>query len=438
MTPRKLLADSVLIGLPVLISRAIGLFMLPVYTRAFSPADLGFVETLVVLLAFFQIFSTLEAGQALARFLPESKARHRQGELISATLGIFVVGAAIVLGFSAFFAPLVLELFGIPPQYTAFLPYVALYLVAAQIFYFSQLQFIYRFEAKKSALVNFTASLLIAATCLALFLGEALTVKSFLLAQSVGYLCGMLLSMAFLYIQGIRLTLPSTVECSALLKYSWPLLVSSTAVILASSFDKVLISKLIGLNELGYYSVATRLAAIASIAFQVLGNVITPYLFSPDSEANARKTLSHIFGATSVGTLALTMFLTLFPDDIARLIASESYAGSAHYLAPAFLIAITANLYRFFPDMDIFKRTRAIAAINILACGAGGGIAFATVDHLGAFGIILGRFASAFGMSMLYCYFSCTMKQHLYTPSTLIAMAVFPISYLLWWVATSP
>lgn len=97
---KQLGKDSVVYGLGGIIAKSIGFFLLPVYTRIFTPADYGTIEMLVVLNSFFGsiLVMGMDSAQSFYFFEQKKNGEEAQAKVISAILQWRLTwGAGIVL-----------------------------------------------------------------------------------------------------------------------------------------------------------------------------------------------------------------------------------------------------------------------------------------------------------------------------------------------------
>ena len=73
---RQFARDTLIYGASSVLSRGIGLLLLPLYTRVLTPAEYGTVDYLQVVRSFLALTLALEIVQALVRFLPEAESDH--------------------------------------------------------------------------------------------------------------------------------------------------------------------------------------------------------------------------------------------------------------------------------------------------------------------------------------------------------------------------
>ncbi len=110
---KQLLKDSFVYGLSNVVSRGIALFLLPLYTRVFSPTDYGIIDILNIVATLVNLTVALEISQGVARYYADSGSESDRVTYVSTALwfsmfmyGLFVVAA---LWFSEPLSHLVLD-----------------------------------------------------------------------------------------------------------------------------------------------------------------------------------------------------------------------------------------------------------------------------------------------------------------------------------------
>src|ERR1700746_3211778 len=100
--------DSVVYGLGAILAKGIAFFLLPVYTRIFSPADYGAIELLTVIAAFLSalLVMGMDSAQSFYFFEQKDQGAPAQARLVGAILQWRLVWGAAVVIFATAAAPL--------------------------------------------------------------------------------------------------------------------------------------------------------------------------------------------------------------------------------------------------------------------------------------------------------------------------------------------
>ena len=91
--------DSAIYVVPTVLSRGLGLILLPVYTRFLTPDVYGALELLMLLYVLLNLTLPLEITQSVARFLADSNELEDKQKIVSAG---FWFTCAVFLGVAIF------------------------------------------------------------------------------------------------------------------------------------------------------------------------------------------------------------------------------------------------------------------------------------------------------------------------------------------------
>jgi len=69
---KRFLRDSVVYSLSTFISRGISFFLIPIYTRVFSPEDYGIIDIMAIFASIIHLTVALEISQSVARFFADA------------------------------------------------------------------------------------------------------------------------------------------------------------------------------------------------------------------------------------------------------------------------------------------------------------------------------------------------------------------------------
>lgn len=403
----RFIKDAVIYALPMFLAKAIGLILLPIYTRQLGPTDFGFVEFVAATSAILLIVLPLEINQAVARLLPESDDQTRQKKIISSVLWftLFVVGVFGVVVFLFRFQ--LLEVVNLPSSYSQ---YVALgcsnFLITA-IVNLLQIQFRFTSQAKASVAINMAVVLANLGLVLYFSAAARLGIEEYFVSQIVSGLVGITLGLVILVRKyGLLYRAIDVPILRELLGFSLPIVLSSIGVTLSGSVDRLMIGGYAGLTDLGYYGAAARFAAMVGLGFYVISTAMTPIVYREHEKTETKKLIGRVFQITVYSSLALLLVTALYSESIIVLLAGEKFSKASEYVFYLMLSAVLANLYIFFLGMDIAKNTRLLSKINLSAgvLGTIGCVIF--VPLIGIWGAIASTLVANTVRLTAYVYFS--------------------------------
>lgn len=386
---RRFAKDATIYALPMFLARAIGLILLPIYTRQLGPMDFGFVEFVAAASAILLLVLPLEINQAVARLLPESEVQSRQKKILSSALLFTAFAFSIFGGLIYLFRFQLLGIVNLPSQYAQYAALVCTHFLVLAIVNLLQVQFRFTSQAKSSVAINM--AVVFTNLCLVLYFSaiDRLGIEQYFLSQIVAGLTGV--SIGLLLLTRKYGSLYGAIDfpiLRELFKFSLPIVLSSVGVVLSSTVDRLLVGGYVGLTELGYYGVAARFAAIVGLGFYVISTAMTPIVYREHAKDETKLLIVRIFKATSYSSLILLLATVVFSEQIVVLVAGEKFSQGAQYIFYLMLSAILANLYIFFLGMDIDKKTKLLSKINLASgmLGAIGSVLF--VPLIGIWGAI--------------------------------------------------
>jgi O-antigen/teichoic acid export membrane protein len=393
--------DTVVYVIPTLITRAIGLFLLPIYTRYLAPADYGVVEILTLLYTLLNLILPLEVSQAVARFSADIKKPDDKSRYLS-TAFWFTAFVFLIFVVCAFSWPESLEaVLGIinSPQ---LLPLASLAMLANALLYLVLNQLRWNLQAAAYSWVSISFSITIAAVSIILIAVFHLGVLGFVWGQ----LTASLLALG----AGLRLLWrPSPVRLQfdvdnfrEMVAFSAPLVLSSIAIYATLYADRWMLSMLMGVDAVGVYSVAYRIASIVALLVTGYQLALTPLVYSHYKEPQTPANIRRIFQYFLFGALMMITLIGAFAKEVVAILAGLEFVGAA-YVAPwVALSVVLANLYVFAPGLFLAKKTKQIALLNLLAAAANIGTAAFLIPLIGLFGAAL---AALFGSAVMAILF---------------------------------
>lgn len=404
---RRFAKDAVIYAIPMFLAKAVGLMLLPIYARQLAPADFGFVEYVAAFSSILLVVLPLEINQAVARLLPESDDRDRQLTILSSTLWFTVLvfgvfGGVIFLGRFQ-----LLEALNLSLDYAQYAALVCAGLFISAIINLLQVHFRFTDQAKSSVAVNMAVVFTNLGLALHFSFTARLGIDEYFISQAVGGITGVGLGFWILIKKHGRFYFYIDLGIiRKLLRFSFPIMLSSIGVVLSGSVDRLIIGSLEGLTDLGNYGVAMRFATIFSLGFFAVNSAIAPIVYSTHEKVETKRLIATVFQFTIYVSMAILILITFQAELIMNLIAGEQFIGAANYMFFLMLSALISSLYVFFLGMDIAKNTKLLSYIN-LSAGALGTIGCVTlIPIIGIWGAITSTLVAGLVRLFAYVYFS--------------------------------
>jgi O-antigen/teichoic acid export membrane protein len=337
---KQLAGQSAVYGLGGIVSRLIAVFLLPVYTRYLTPADLGAVGVVVALTAVLVTILRGGISSAFFRFYFDSK-EPSQRRTVLRTAFWFTMGAAtlgLVLGLV--FAPQLSDLLGLDDPTLVRAAFVGLW---AQMNY-EQLTALFRVEQRPWAFLG--ASLA----------NIAITVAATLLFVvrldwgATGVVAGNFTGTLLVYVAlvgyrreqlGLELDRPLLRRMQ---RFGLPLVPSALALIAVNFSDRFFLVHLSSLSEVGLYEIGARIASAMVLLLTAFRTAWPAFAYSIEDEAEAKRTYAFVLTYLVVAATWLAVALGLLAPWLVRLLATPEFYAGERVVAPlAFASAIFAG-----------------------------------------------------------------------------------------------
>ena len=150
-----------------------------------------------------------------------------------------------------------------------------------------------------------------------------------------------------------------------MLLFSLPFVPSTLGVLATQYIDRLAISDLMSLSDVGIYSVASRIALLVTLAMLGVQSALSPLIYSRFKEPETPGQIATIFRVTLVGGLMLYLLIGFNARHLVVLFSSPAFLNAAAVLPLLALAAFMRVAYIFTPGLDIAKRTGLIAVLNI-------------------------------------------------------------------------
>ena len=374
--------DALIYAATTVLARGTAFLLVPILARALDPADLGVVELAAVSMTFVNILISLEIGQALARYVPDT-ANAGQTRSIASTALWFVIGSYAIAGLASVVVLSVID----PATLTGTTGSLVLATASVGIFLLmqGQLRWELRPHAYAATAIVYAGTTLLA-TGLLILLGAGLA--GVFLGQAIG--AGVGIALVVLSRPAFGWTF-SMSWLSRLLAFSLPLVPATIATLGALFVDRFVIGAARSLEDVAIFSVGYRIAAAVGIVISAVQLALTPLIYAGYRRAEAPAEIASAALLVSGGALSLWVIVSLLAPEIVGVIGTQTYAESATVIPFLSLSIILAGLIVFVPGLTIERRTRSVAVIAMAGLFVNLGLG---VSLVGAFGIVGVAFAT--------------------------------------------
>ncbi len=325
---RSLSRQTVIYGGGLLLRRAIGFVMIPVYTRFLSPEDYGLLELLELtgfVAAFFVGFGML---QAVYRFHADGEdAAARRRVQTNAILTVVLLGGlvtAVLVSAAPFLGRLVVGRNDVAPLVTILL----LGVFATEL---GQLLLgLFRLENRPVAYVALSvASTLVSLTLNIVFLvGLGMGVRGILLSTLVSG--GLLLSILLTNRLPGGGWIPDRALVRRMLAYCLPFIPTGLMAFTVNFSDRFFLRVLTDMATVGVFALACKLGMIVGFLVGApFGLVWTAQMFEIAKDPDAGRVYARVLTYYSAALLAICAFLSVMAREIVTVMAAPEYAAAS-------------------------------------------------------------------------------------------------------------
>ena len=398
----RFVKDGAVYGLSTALYRSVGLILLPILTRYLSPADYGAIELLAVAFALLNLVLPLEVTQGMVRLQADEKdLRRKAGYACTAfwfTAGVFSGFAVLAWIFSGSLSQWLFGTFG----YESVVQLAVLAMAFNALLYVVQNHLRFNLQSRAFALSNGLLTLVTTAGSVALIAGLSTGLIGYFIASLGGNIIALALGIAM--VSGPRtfgLQFDSQ-RLREMLMFSAPLVLSSAAVYLTAYADRWLVRYWLGLESLGLYGAAFRIASMTGLVVASLQMAITPIVYQNHRDPQTPLLLRTLLTCLLAAILPAVGLLAAFSKELVVLMAGSNFEVGAPAVGWLSLGVVLMNLYVFAPGMGLAKRTKRIAIVNVVVSGCNVTLGLVLVPTLGIMGAALAYVAGGMAMAILY------------------------------------
>lgn len=363
----------------------IGVVMVPIYTRVFSPDEYGALDLITSVTTFLVLFLLMGQPSAVGRFYVDARDR-RDARVSASTSGLFLLGATILA--AAALLPFHKGIAYLLHGTTAYSNAVALAICSVPFtvqFRLLQNLLKWRQEPLKYAGLS-VASLVIGLSVIiycVVIAGLGITgvylatlINAFVFSCLALFLVRTSLGRAF-----------SASRLRELLGFGLPLVPVAVAYYFITYSDRYFLRYFQDLETVGMYAIGVRVSMVMVLLLNGFEMAMGPFVYSQYKERNAPETFAKVYDYVSVAAVLSVVGLSLFSSDIVSIFATPTYLPG-HNVVP--LLAAGTLIYGlgayFSVGIGIAKKTIHRAWTGMLAAALNVALNFLLVPSFGMIG----------------------------------------------------
>jgi O-antigen/teichoic acid export membrane protein len=339
----QLAGHGVVYGFGSVASKLIAIVLLPIVIRYLEPQSYGIAEVVLMLVLFTSAIVKLGLQNAMMRFFYDAP-EHERDEVgvrvvrttFALTLISLLVGGAVLLAFDNQIAAFFLN----DPDRADLVWYSGLGLWSSVLY--ATITATFRLQKRPLAFLRISLGNVFVSALLTLYFVTELRlgVRGLLLGNFLGYL-------AMVPIAGWmqrRYLLPRIDRrlVRPMLRFALPTIPIAVAFQSLTLIDRTVISRQVGLDELGVYGLAARFAGVVLIVVTALQLSWQPFAYSIKDDGEARRSYAIVTTWFVAGMGWIVAGMALLADPVVRVMTVPAYFEATR-LVP--LLALASGIY---------------------------------------------------------------------------------------------
>jgi len=319
----ELFKATMVYGIAPVMAKFAGVFLMPIYTRVFTPEEYGAITICASLKGIVDLFSNLNIHSGVAREYYEIKSEKEKVELIStgfwyiAFFSFFVL--IIALYFSNYLSVNVLEI----PKYKY--PFIVVLISIPFGSILSYFNILMRFEKKKWF---YTMSILMQLGVQIIFsLITILVFKWGIEGIFWGIIAGEVVAVIILLtiLKKYIVLRVNNKLIKKVLIFSIPTLPAVLGGWINSSVSQIILLKYTALESVGFYSVALRLGSIFLLLGVAFRNAWTPFFYEQLTKKRHKEEFIKIYKFLLMLIFLLVITITIFAKPVILILSTKQY-----------------------------------------------------------------------------------------------------------------
>jgi len=348
-----------------IIPKAIGFFLLPIFTRYLSPAEYGIINYTESVTLFLFAITILSLNTYLLRYVFDYKKEEDRKKLIGNVFLFITIINCIMLAMELILFPKIILSFNIKVN---FHPYFKLALINNFLHIFSVVPLIifrYKGKAMNFVAVNATHSFIQVILSLILVIHFNMGVLGRYYGSLLANVIFLIVYLIIIYNNAIlNLNLP---QIKKGLIFSLPLIPGTFLSIIISVSDRIILERFVSLTDLGIYSVSYTLGMILQIFAYSSYLTYEPIIFSKIGKNDFAQNIFKIKKYYMNVIFILSFLYALFAKDILTIMVSSRFIPGFKIIPIIILSTVfLSENYLFGTILVGVKKTNVSFIVNII------------------------------------------------------------------------
>ncbi|MFX0116917.1 MAG: lipopolysaccharide biosynthesis protein [Candidatus Hodarchaeota archaeon] len=321
---KKLIKHTSIYGLGIVLSKAIGFLMIPLYTHYLTPSDYGVLELLDLTITVAGIFIGLGISKSIFRFYYQYKDPLDKREVISTAL-IFVSAVSfMVISIAVLNAPIISNFVFKSREFSKYLIWMFISLLFSTVasvpeshIMAQQRSTLFTTIAIVTLVINLSLNILVVAYLKMGVLG-IVYVSAFVRALNTCFLLVLTVPQV-----GLKFSLSKLEE---MLGYGLPLLPASIGLFTMNFADRFFLSHLSSLSSVGIYSLGYKFGFMISILIvEPFNRIWQAQLFELAEKKDAHEEMGRLFTYFGFVITFAVLGLSVLIKDVIKIVAPQDY-----------------------------------------------------------------------------------------------------------------
>ncbi len=438
---KQLAGESVIYGALGAATRLIGLVLLPVYSRSFTPSEFGVVTLLLTVEGLLSMLTVLGLDNAITRWFYDSEETHERQRTISSGFWASMASSAIVGGVMALLSPQISTLFSGTADNVPAVCLLAAALPFSLIRFFCGLSL--RLQRRAIAAASYLGlSLLCNIGFIVLFvLGWQQGLYGLFLAKLAAAVLSATLGLPFLRCWIIPRAC-SWQRLQKMLRFSLPLVPAALGMWLMAFADRFCLNSFCSRDEVGLYGVAALVASGTTLITTAFSLAWGPFSLSILQQEDAQRVYAKVFELYCLLGCLFCSAIAFFSPLLLTILSTKAYYPAITCIP---ILAFSALMYgaRAIAVLGCSIAKKSVPAAMSVAVGVtvNIGLNLALVPVFGREGAAL---ATLIGYtSCVFLLFTASQKHHPTPYRWRIGVFCFAYAWLLigieqWFVHDTP
>lgn len=414
----RLLKSTSIYGLGQVFNRALGFFLLPVFTAYLTPADYGIYGLLTMVSFFLVPVFSLGLGTSIGVCYFDTGGRIPREATIGTAFLLLAFSSALLCAGGIFFAQEI-SLLAFQAAQHGYLVALTLFSAALGVLVTPFLLYL-QFEEKALRFVVLTglSSLFSVAATVAMVVGWERGIRGLMEGILLGQLFGFCL---FAFFPGRRMPLQfARGAAKELLRHGLPMVPSFASLFVLQQGNRYLLLWYHGLSAVGIYTAGYNIGMAMSVLVSAFTSAWVPFFLSfAETKEGARVLFGRILTYYLLGFGFLSLLFYLYAKPIVWLMTAPSFHASYKVIGLVATSQLCLGVFSLLlPPVYFAKEVKAVSFVQLISAGCSVALGVLLISRLGVLGAAL--------MLMLGMLLMCALQ---YLWNTLRKRDYFGIPY---------